>query len=104
MESEFAKAHAIIYAISNEGPDKQDQMRAKEKLGEPFVFLTDPEGKLAKSYAGTYTEGRMATILKPATIVVGRGGKIVYGVSIEDFRIRPPAQAVLDATRKSMDK
>ena len=79
-------------------------MRASTKVGKNFVFLSDPDGRLAASYAGTYSEGRMKGILKPGTVVVGRGGKIVYGISDEDYKVRPAAQAVLAAVRTAMQK
>ncbi len=66
-------------------------MREAEKLGSQFVFLSDSEGKLAALYAGKYPQG----YLKPATIVVGKKGKITFATSLEDYKVRPAAENVL---------
>ncbi len=66
-------------------------MRAAEKLGSQFVFLSDPEGKFADLYAGKYPQG----YLKPATIVVGKKGKITFATSLDDYKVRPAAENVL---------
>lgn len=93
MEKEFASHKAVIYAISNEAGDKLKQMREAHKLGSSFVFLSDPDAKLASLYAGKYDKG----FLKPATIVVGKGGKIAFATSLDDYSVRPAARAVLEA-------
>lgn len=81
-----------MYCISNEGADKLLQMREKQKLGESFVFLSDPEGKLAAHYAGSYPQG----FLKPATVVVGRDKKIQWATSLDNYAVRPAAEKVLE--------
>lgn len=86
---------ATVYLISNEPADKQKQMRVAEKLGPDFVFLSDPEGKMAALYAGKYPQG----YLKPATIVVGKDKKIIYASSVDDFKKRPSAGDVLKAVK-----
>lgn len=80
-----------MYAISNEPAEKQKQMRASEKLGSAFVFLSDPDAKMASLYAGKYPQG----YLKPATIVVGKDGKITFASAVDDFKVRPSADVVL---------
>ena len=87
----------MIFAVSNEPADKLKKMRDSEKLGPSFTFLSDPNGQLASHYAGKYDRG----FLKPATVVVGRGGKIVYATSLEDYKVRPAAEEVLKAVQKS---
>ncbi len=86
---------ATVYLISNEPPEKQKQMRAAEKLGPTFAFLSDPDAKMAALYAGKYPEG----YLKPATIVVGKDKKIIYASSVDDFKKRPSADDVLKAVK-----
>ena len=87
----------MIFAVSYEPADKLKKMRDAEKLGSSFTFLSDPKGELAAHYAGKYNQG----FLKPATVVVGRGGKIVYATSLEDYKVRPAAELILKAVQKS---
>ncbi len=68
-------------------------MREAEKLGPTFIFLSDPDAKLAGLYAGKYSQG----YLRPATIVVGKKGKIIFATSLDDYKVRPAAEAVLKA-------
>jgi len=95
IEADLKAANAIVYVVSNEASDKLDAMRQAEKLGSTFVSLSDPEAKLAALYAGKYDQG----YLKPATVVVGKKGKIVFASSLEDYKIRADSQAVLKAVR-----
>ena len=91
MEAEFAKRKATIYAISNEPAAKLKEMRAAQKLGPTFVFLSDPKAKLAGLYAGKYDQG----YLKPATVVIDRKGKITFATSLDDYTKRPSAAELL---------
>ena len=68
-------------------------MREAEKLGSTFIFLSDPDAKLAGLYAGKYHQG----FLKPATIVVGKKGKITFATSLDDYKVRPAVETVLKA-------
>lgn len=86
----------MIYAISNEPAAELKKMRDAEKLGSSFVFLSDPEAKMASLYAGKYAEGH----LKPATIVVGKDGKIRYATALDDYKVRAAAEAVLKAVKE----
>ena len=95
---DFASLNATIYAISNEPADKLKEMRESEKLGSTFVFLSDPEAKFGSLYAGKYEQG----YLKPATLVVGKNGRIVYATSLDDYKIRPAADKVLEAARHAL--
>lgn len=94
----------MIYAVSNEGPGPLEKMRSIERLGKAFVFLSDPKGILASLYGGVYDKGPLKGVLKPATVVVGRGGKIVFGEADEDYKVRPAALAVLKAAQSAMTK
>ena len=87
----------MIYAVSYEPADKLKKMRADEKLGSSFTFLSDPNGLLSAHYSGKIAQG----ILKPATVVVGKDGKIVYATSLEDYKLRPAAEKILKAVQNS---
>jgi peroxiredoxin len=91
LEKEFADKKATIYAISYEPADKLKKMREAHKLGPQFKFLSDPNSKLSDLYSGKYPQG----YLKPATIVVGKKGKILFATSLEDYKVRPAAEIVL---------
>lgn len=97
IEPDLKKAGAVVYAISNEGAPELTKMKEREKLGDVFVFLSDKENKAADKYAG-HEKGQ--TLLKSATFVIGRDGKIAYAYVGEDYRIRAGAQTVLDAVNK----
>ncbi len=87
-----------MFLISNEmAPDLQ-KMKDREKLGDTFTFLSDLDAKAADLYAGHY-EGK--TILKPATFVIGKDGKIIYAYVGEDFKVRASADAVLSAVKQA---
>ena len=86
-----------MYAISNEMSADLQKMKDGEKLGDTFVFLSDQEAKAADLYAGHY-DGK--TLLKPATFVIGKNGKIVYAYVGEDYRARAGAETVLAALKK----
>lgn len=73
------------------------KMKDREKLGAPFVFLSDPDGKAAAHYAGHYPNSK---VLNPATFVIGRDRRIVYAyVDPADYRVRAGADAVLRAVQ-----
>ena len=96
IEKALAASKTTVYAISYEPADKLKKMRESEHLGSSFVFLSDPQGKLSSHYSGKYPQG----YLKPATVVVGKKGKIVFATSLEDYRVRPAAQEVVKAIGK----
>ena len=85
----------MIYAIAAEPAPLLKRMREQEHLGKAFVFLSDVEAKFGSLYAGKYPPG----YLKPATIVVGKNGKIVFASSLEDITNRPAAEKVLAAIK-----
>lgn len=98
IENELKKAGATVYALSNEEAGDLNKMKAAEKLGPVFVFLSDHDAKGANNYAGHYPN---QTMLKPATFVIGKNGKIVYAYVGEDYKARASAQSVLEAVKKS---
>lgn len=72
-------------------------MRSSEHLGDQFVFLSDPEGKLVKHYSGI--EHAYETF-NPGTYVVGKDGKIAYSFTNISYTVRAPVEDVLAAVRK----
>ena len=98
IETDLQKAGAVVYALSNEEAGDLQKMKDLQKLGDTFVFLSDKQAQGANLYVGTY-EGK--TMLKPATFVIGKGGKIVFAYVGEDYKVRASAQNVLDAVKKT---
>jgi len=95
--ADFERAGASVYAISDEGGAKLNQMRDAEHLG--FVsFLSDPDGAAAKKYAGLYP-GSMTH--QPGSFVIDKGGRIVYAHVNQDYKSRAATTAMLQAVRKS---
>ena len=96
-KAEFQRSGAAVYAISNEGADKLNQMRDAEKLD--FVtFLSDPDGAAAKKYAGLYP-GSMTH--QPGSFVLDKHGRIVYAYVNQDYKSRAATLSLLQAVRKS---
>lgn len=61
---------AQVVAISTDDPATLKKF--KDSLGAPFIFLSDPEGKVAAQYGGVMAEG----YAKRATFVVNSDGTI----------------------------
>ncbi len=95
-EQQFLDRKATIYAISVEPAARLKAMRDGESLGKAFVFLSDPQAKLAQLYVGKEVQG----YLKPATIVVGKNGKITFATSMTDISVRPSPITILKAIGK----
>lgn len=96
LKDEFKTAETTVFAISNEDAAALRKMRDAEKVD--FIrFLSDRKGAAARQYAGVYENG----ILKPATFVIGRDGRITYAYIGEDYKVRPQAEAVLAAVRQA---
>lgn len=76
-------------------------MKEAHKLGDTFVFLSDPHGSSARRYAGLYAGG---PVLQPATFVIGKDQKIDYAFIDENYRVRAAADEVLKAVRQARAK
>ena len=94
-KSAILKTHAKVFAISNEDPAAQKQMRSRYKLTW-ITFLSDKTGGAAKLYAGRYTG---STVLKAATFVIGTAGKIDFAYINPNDRIRPACSDLIAVAR-----
>ncbi len=100
--SRFQAAGAEILAISNEEVAKGQELRAK--AGPPFRLLHDPKGTVLHTY-GLVVQSRdaLGTMKRkhgyahPATVVVGRDGKVAWKYVGKDYKDRPGVDAVLEA-------
>src|SRR5512143_3951991 len=91
---QYAKVRAkggAVLAISTD--DVATLKRFKESLGAPFIFLADPDGKVAAQYGGVMAEG----YANRATFVATPAGTI--GHSEEGMAALNPASAVAACRR-----
>ncbi|MDE2126365.1 MAG: redoxin domain-containing protein [Armatimonadetes bacterium] len=98
-KSGILKTHAQVFAISNEDPAAQKQMRDRYKL-KWITFLSDKTGDAAKLYAGRYTG---STVLRAATFVVGGDASIAFAYINPNDRVRP-APSDLIAVAQSIER
>lgn len=81
-----------VVAISTDDPATLKKF--KESLNAPFIFLSDPGGKVAAQYGGVMDEG----YAKRATFVVHRDGTI--GHTEEGMAALNPGNAIDACPRK----
>ena len=96
-KEKFAASGAKVYAISNEGAAELNKMKAASGL-DFATFLSDPNAEAAKQFAGKYPD---KPTLKPATLVIGKDGKVVYAYANENYQVRATTNAVLEAVAKA---
>ncbi len=60
-----------MFGISTD--DRETLKRFKEKLGAPYAFLSDPDGRVSRQYAGLIPVVKMAN---RANVVVGADGVV----------------------------
>lgn len=85
-----------MFAVSNEDSAAQVEMRKSEKLGPTFVFLSDPDAKLAAIYAGKQESHHS---LWPATFVIDKHRKIGFAFVSEGHGDSPPPSDLLKAVQ-----
>lgn len=69
--AEVEKKGAQVFGISTDTVETQKRFKAEYKL--PYALLSDPDGKVAKQYAGTMP---VVGVANRANFVVGQDGKI----------------------------
>ena len=94
--AELKASGAVVYAISNEAPDQLRKLPEGEKIGEPFVFLSDVDKKAMALYTRMNQDGNAFV---PGTFVIGKDGKFKLAERDENYRNRPSAEAVLAAVK-----
>ncbi len=93
---ELKAAGAVVYGISNEPAAELKKLPEGEGLSEPFVFLSDSEGKAMALYTRMNGQGNAFV---PGTFVIGKDGMYKLADRNEDYRKRPSADAVLAAVK-----
>jgi len=69
--AEVEKAGAQVFGVSTDSVETQRKFKAEFKL--PYSLLSDPDGKVAKQYAGTMP---IVGVANRANFVIGQDGKI----------------------------
>ncbi|MGI8772058.1 MAG: peroxiredoxin-like family protein [Acidobacteriaceae bacterium] len=111
---------ALLVAISPQSVRQNDFTLAQHGL--PFPLLRDEDAQVAEAFGTVYTVPRFMqdyyrSILvnipfingesswrlpMPATIVIGRDGRVLWAEGHADFRVRPEPQEVLAAMQASV--
>ncbi len=91
----IAQLDAVVWGISPES--KATQSRWVERTGIGLPLLSDEGSAVIKKY-GILNEEHGA-VPHPATVVVGKDGKIRYFKVDRDYTRRPPLNEILSALR-----
>jgi peroxiredoxin len=106
---------ALLVAIGPQTARQNDFMVDQHRL--PFAVLSDPGCQVAEKFGLAYTvpeylrETYLSILINipfvngesswrlplPATFVIGRDGRVLYGEAHADFRVRPEPEGVLAA-------
>ena len=78
-------------------PDQLRKFRDAEGIG--YTILLDPDGSTFDSY-GIRNENHDRTVPHPTVIVVDNGGVARFVVSDDNYRVRPPTLAVVQAVER----
>ena len=92
--AEFEAAGAEVWAISADEAERLRSMAEERHL--TLSVLHDPEGSTFSSY-GILNESHSRTVPHPTLIVVDTEGVARLVVSDENYQVRPPTPAVVDA-------
>jgi len=91
---EFLERGGRIYGISVDTAPMNAAV--VEKLALPFPILSDPDRSRAITPLGFADEGDPRRISRPGTVILDRGGEIVFSVTGRDYADRPKEDLLLD--------
>ena len=94
---EFEAAGATLWAISGDDHERLASFVETEGIG--FPILRDPDGESFASY-GILNETHQRTVPHPTVIVVDRDGIARFVVSDDNYKVRPPTPAVVEAVER----
>ncbi len=95
VQSQFEQRHATVLGLVVDSP--QDNAALAERLGVKFPILSDPDLSTVRAY-GVEHVGKDISL--PATIVVGKDGRVLWayvGDRPVDRPVLPDVLAALDA-------
>ena len=84
----------MLWAISNDDPEKLRELRDDEGLQMPF--LLDPDAVIIKEY-GVYNEESDRVIPHPTALVIDKQGVVRFVRIDENYRLRPSVSELLEA-------
>lgn len=100
LQSHLERVEAVgaeVWAITGDEPARLESFRDTE--GIEFTILLDPEGSTFESY-GILNENHDRTVPHPTVVVVDDAGVAQFVVSDENYRVRPPSLAVVQAVER----
>lgn len=87
----------VLWAISNDDPDKLRELRSSEGLEMPF--LLDPDAMTIKRY-GVFNEEDRRVIPHPTALLIDKEGMVRFVRVDEDYKQRPAVEELLEALRR----
>ncbi len=87
----------VLWAISNDDPDKLRELRSSEVLEMPF--LLDPDAMTIKRY-GVFNEEDRRVIPHPTALLIDKEGMVRFVRVDEDYKQRPAVEELLEALRR----
>ncbi len=99
----FGELGVGVIAISTEGAE--DLAKAEKKTGASFPFVGDPAGRLIDSFGLRHVGGhplKGTDIARPASVLLGRDGKLLWTSYAENYRVRPTPEATLAAVKGAL--
>ncbi len=87
-------ADTVLWAISNDDPDKLRELRSGEGL--EFPFLLDPDATTIRQY-GVFNEESERGIPHPTALIVDKDGIVRFVRVDEDYKQRPAVEELMEA-------
>ena len=89
-------ADTVLWAISNDDPDKLRELRSGEGL--EFPFLLDPDATTIRQY-GVFNEEHMRVVPHPTALIIDKDGIVRFVRVDEDYKQRPAVEELMEALR-----
>ncbi len=86
----------VLWAISNDDPDKLRELRTGEGLEIPF--LLDPDAITIRQY-GVFNEESERVIPHPTALIIDKDGIVRFVRVDEDYKERPAVEELMEALR-----
>jgi len=91
----FAESKVALAAVSSDAVE--DLANMKKKTGIAFPLLRDENGRLMKEFGIVHDGGNPvdgSDIARPALILLGTDGTVLWSETAENYRVRPGAAGV----------
>jgi peroxiredoxin len=84
-------------AVSPDDPERVRKLA--EANGLEYTFLTDPGGEVIEGYGIGNPRHTNGVLPHPTALVIDRAGRVRYKRIDEDYKVRPPAEELVEAVR-----